>query len=94
MTSDTHSDSIDIGSRRELMVDDFLIDSISGGAELRLHHPVERTTTFTCDRPWEGDWSGNPAFIQDGDIYRMYYRFDVTGCQTALPVLPVLCRER
>ena len=74
MTSDTHSDSIDIGSRRELMVDDFLIDSISGGAELRLHHPVERTTTFTCDRPWEGDWSGSPAFIQDGDIYRMYYR--------------------
>jgi len=67
-------DAIDIGSRRELMVDDHLIDSMTDGAELRLHNPVERTTTFTCDRPWEGNWSGSPTMFQDGDIYRMYYR--------------------
>jgi hypothetical protein len=65
---------IHIGSRRELMVDDHLIESISDGAELQLHHPVEQTDTFTCDAPWEGDWSGGGTFIQDGDIYRMYYR--------------------
>ena len=67
-------DATDIGSRRELLVDDFLIDTITGGSELRLHHPTERSTTFTCDRPWEGDWSGSPTFIQDGDRYLMYYR--------------------
>ena len=65
---------IDIGSRRELLVDDHIIDSTTGGAGLRLHHPVEQTTTFTCDRPWEGNWSGSPTMFQDGSIYRMYYR--------------------
>jgi len=67
-------DPITIGSQRELMVDDYLIDSMTGKAELRLHHPVEQNTTFTCDQPWEGDWSGSPTFIQDGDFYQMYYR--------------------
>ena len=64
----------DIGSRRELLVDDYLIDRMTDGARLRLHQPVERDTTFTCDQPWEGNWSGSPTFIQDGDVYRMYYR--------------------
>jgi hypothetical protein len=70
----TRNDAIDIGSRRELMVDDYLIDATTGKAELLLHHPVEQSTTFTCDRPWEGDWSGSPTLIQDEDRYRMYYR--------------------
>ncbi len=65
---------IHIGDRRELFVDDHLIESMTDGAELRLHHPVEQTDTFTCDMPWEGDWSGSATFIQDGDRYLMYYR--------------------
>ena len=32
----------DIGQRRELFVDDFLIDSFSGGVQRRLHHPISR----------------------------------------------------
>ncbi|NQT16266.1 MAG: hypothetical protein HQ582_26145, partial [Planctomycetes bacterium] len=32
-------DPVDVGSRRELFVDDALIQSLTGGAELRLHHP-------------------------------------------------------
>jgi len=31
---------IDIGSRRELFVDGFLVGRLAGKAELRLHHPV------------------------------------------------------
>jgi len=63
----------DIGSRLELFVDDWLIESMQG-AELRLHHPVPR------DRAWEPDPDSSDtsiAFVtvfQDGDIYRMYYR--------------------
>tara|TARA_B100001123_G_scaffold450786_1_gene623763 strand:- start:1042 stop:2463 length:1422 start_codon:yes stop_codon:yes gene_type:complete len=67
------STPIHIGSRRELLVDDFLIESLDG-ATFRLHHPTEQTDAFTCDAPWEGDWSGSATFIQDGDRYLMYYR--------------------
>ena len=65
---------IDIGSRLELMVDDYLIERMSGGAELRLHRPAEREVVFTCDKPWEGNHSGSVTVFQDGDTYRMYYR--------------------
>ena len=64
---------IDIGARLELLVDDYLIKRFEGKAELRLHRPVEREIVFTCDSPWEGDWSGLVTYIQDGDAYRMYY---------------------
>ena len=68
------AESIDIGSRLELMVDEYLIDQMSGGAELRLHRPVEREVIFTCDKPWEGNWSGLVTYLQDGDTHRMYYK--------------------
>ncbi len=69
----TGTEPIDIGSRLELMVDDYLIERMSGGAELRLHRPAEREIVFTCDKPWEGNHFGLVTFFQDGDIYRMYY---------------------
>ncbi len=62
-----------IGSRLELMVDDWLIESLTG-AELELHHPVP------CEKAWEpkkGNKDISMAFttiFRDGDIYRMYYR--------------------
>jgi len=65
---------IDIGSRLELMVDEYLLDRMSGGATLRLHQPVEREVVFTCDKPWEGNWSGLATYLRDGDTYRMYYK--------------------
>lgn len=65
---------IDIGNRRELFVDDGLIDSLSGEAELRLHHPVPRDVALVHDAPWEGTGSGYHTVLQDGDVYRMYYR--------------------
>ena len=67
------AEPIDIRSRRQLLVDDYLIDRFVGKAELRLHRPVQREVVFTCDKPWEGNWSGLVTFIQDGDLYRMYY---------------------
>ena len=68
------SPPIDIGSRLELLLDDHLIERTSGGARLRLQRPLQREVVFTCDQPWEGNYSGYPTFIQDGDAYRMYYR--------------------
>ena len=65
--------AIDIGSRRELFVDSFLIDQLKGKAELRLHHPVPQEIALTHDAPWEGTGSDYHNIFQDGDRYRMYY---------------------
>jgi len=67
-------DVIDVGSRRELFVDGFLIDRLTGEAELRLHHPRPRGIAIVHDAPWEGSGSGYHTVFQDGDVYRMYYR--------------------
>jgi hypothetical protein len=75
------ADPIDIGSGRELFVDDYLIENM-GGLELRLHHPVPREIALTTDAPWEGNTCCYFTVFQDGPLYRMYYRgsnYDVTG---------------
>ncbi|GAB5562752.1 MAG: hypothetical protein SynsKO_43990 [Synoicihabitans sp.] len=64
----------DIGSRRELFVDDALIERIAGDAELRLHPPVPQEIVIEHDEPWEGTGSGYHSVFQDGDLYRMYYK--------------------
>ncbi|MDB6094982.1 MAG: hypothetical protein JWM32_2544 [Verrucomicrobia bacterium] len=65
---------IDLGSRRELFLDDYLVEKLSGGAERRLNHPVPQNLCLTFDQPWEGNGSGGYASIfQDGPLYRMYY---------------------
>ena len=66
--------AMDIGSRRELFVDDFLIERLAGKAELRLHHPEPREIALVHDAPWEGSGSGYHSVFQDGKLYRMYYK--------------------
>jgi hypothetical protein len=63
----------DIGSRRELFVDRFLIDKLQG-AELRLQQPVEKGPVLQLDQPWEGAFSGYFTIIQEQGRLRMYYR--------------------
>ena len=65
---------IDIGSRRELFVDSFLVQELKGGAELRQHHPVPQDVVMVFDQPWEGNATAYNAVFKDGDRYRMYYR--------------------
>ncbi len=65
--------AIEIGSRRELLVDDYLIDSMTG-VELRLHHPAPAEVVLSLDAPWEGNTCAYVTVFRDGDKYRMYYR--------------------
>lgn len=65
--------AIEIGSRRELFVDQHLIESLDG-VRLQLHHPQPREIVFVHDAPWEGTGSGYHSVFQDGDLYRMYYK--------------------
>ena len=49
----TAQDVIDIGSRRELFADRYLVGNLSG-AELKLHSPQSAGAVFHLDKPWEG----------------------------------------
>ncbi len=64
---------LDLGSRLELFVDGFLIESMEG-LEQRLHHPVSAGKILTLDKPWEGITCDYQVVFKDGDLYRMYYR--------------------
>ncbi len=63
----------EMGSRLELFVDDYLIERLDG-AFLEMHHPRSAGVTLRFDQPWEGEFSGFPTILKDGDTYRMYYR--------------------
>ncbi|MFQ6130718.1 MAG: hypothetical protein ACE5R4_01660 [Armatimonadota bacterium] len=63
----------DIGSRLELFVDGWLLESMEG-VELRLHHPTPREVALVFDRPWEGNTCGYVTVFEDDDAFRMYYR--------------------
>ena len=66
---------IDIGSRRELLIDGALVERLLGGARLRLHHPEPREVSLVFDAPWEGSGtSGFHCVFKDGDLYRLYYK--------------------
>lgn len=64
---------IDIGERLEPLVDTALLAEISGGATLRMHHPVPREVAISHDAEWERGCAGYHTVFQDGDRYRMYY---------------------
>ncbi|MBK95254.1 MAG: hypothetical protein CMJ79_05995 [Planctomycetaceae bacterium] len=68
------SEPIDIGTRRELFVDDYLIDTLSRDVSLQLHKPQVREVAMKYDQPWEGNTSGYPTVMYDGTLYRMIYR--------------------
>ena len=64
---------IDIGTRLEPLVDDYLIDSLRN-VKQTLHEPIRREVAIVHDCPWEGNLTTYHTVFQDGDLYRMYYR--------------------
>lgn len=67
------SEFIEIGSRRELFVDSYLIDQLEG-VRLVLHHPRDEGPVLKFDEPWEGPFCGYCTVIKDKENYRFYYR--------------------
>ncbi len=72
--------SLDIDSRLQLFVDDYLVDELHG-TRLVLHHPRPAGVALRFDRPWEGAFCAYVTVLHVGDIYRMYYR----GQPNAMP---------
>ncbi len=64
----------EIGSRRELFVDRYLIDRLEGGIAMELERPRDEGPVLAFDRPWEGAFCGYATVFQDGDRIRLYYR--------------------
>ena len=72
-TARAADDTLALGSRRELLVDDFLIQSLDR-ASLTLHKPEPRDVVIVCDAPWEGNVSAYYTLFADDGLFRMYYR--------------------
>ena len=69
ITTLSAEEPVDIGSRRELFVDDLLIGELKG-TELKLHEPQQLKRM--PPRPF-GHYA---TVLQDGDRLRLYYRGD------------------
>ena len=78
---------LDIGSQRELFVDDCLIASMTG-VELTLHKPEPREVVLVCDQPWEGNTSAYYTLFRDKDLFRVYYRASHFDEKTKKPTHP------
>jgi len=65
---------IDLGNRRELLVDDYLVGEMKN-VQLLVHPPVREEIAVTCNAPWEGNGCGYYTVLHDKEqgVYRMYY---------------------
>jgi hypothetical protein len=61
-----------IGTDRQLFVDDYWIDE-SNGTRRVLHEPVRENVAIASERPWESIFSGYHVVLHTGSLWRMYY---------------------
>ena len=66
-------EALELGARRELFVDHYLIDKLDN-VRLVLNRPRDEGVALQFDKPWEGLFCGYATVIRDGDLYRLYYR--------------------
>jgi len=68
-----NNEVIQLGDRRELFVDYYLIDKLEG-IRIVKHTPHDEGPVFYFDKPWEGPFCGYSTIIKDKTIFRVYYR--------------------
>ena len=90
-----NSTPIDIGTRLEPLIDDFLIAELGDSLDLRMHPPVKREVVLKTDDPWEGNACLYRTVFQDHDgRVRMYYgawQYDMGDGQMNYPHAYYLC---
>jgi hypothetical protein len=74
---------IDIGSRRQLFLDDHIVERIDGLTHT-MHQPVKRGPVLKAEEPWEGVYIGvfsPPMWIADEGVFKQVYecRYDKPG---------------
>ena len=66
--------AVDIGNKRQIFVDDYIVGSLNG-TSYKMHEPVNEGMAIKLhDKPWEDRYCGYITVLKDGDVYRMYYR--------------------
>ena len=65
---------VSLESRRELFVDGYLVDKLSGAAVRRMHHPQRRAVALELDAPWEGPTSAYFTVMPVDGKVRIYFR--------------------
>ena len=63
-----------IGTDRQLFVDDYWIDETKGATRV-LHEPVREAPAIAADRPWDMSPCAG-GFMRDGERFRGWYRTD------------------
>jgi hypothetical protein len=71
--ADEPAKPLELGTRRELFVDRYLIDTLTN-LSLTLERPRDEGIALRMDKPWEGAFCGYHTVIRDGDLFRLYYR--------------------
>lgn len=66
-------EQVNIGSQLQLFLDDWLIEAMDNLA-LKLHSPELREVAIRVDRPYETPSLYDPVVIEDGGLYRLWYR--------------------
>lgn len=64
---------IALANRRELFVDDALLEQYLTDAMEVMHHPIRRELIMTNDAPWEANGWVYYTVLEDHGIFRMYY---------------------
>jgi len=75
----TKKEAVNIGKRREVFWDNYLLDKSRTTAEFRVHQPRMEEEIMLFDQPWESDGTTYHQIIKDGDLYRMYYGANPVG---------------
>ena len=73
--SDSPDSPADIGSRRQLFVDQQLVEKMVGVRQL-LHHPIPRQVAIKPEHLWEKYGVSYMVTFRDGGRYRAWYRVD------------------
>ena len=64
---------IALGNKREIFVDNYLIEKLDG-LEIVKHTPIDEGPVLFFDRPWEGSFSTYTTIIKDGNVFKAFYR--------------------
>ncbi len=64
---------IQMGDRREIFVDHYLIDKMDG-VQMIKHTPHDEGPVLYFEKPWEGVFCGYCTVIKDSELFRVYYR--------------------
>ena len=86
-------DALQIGSRREVCWDEYLMDTAEN-VQVKMHKPEFRGEALHCNKPWEGDVCTYFTVLRDGEHYRLYYlglHHDIDEFGNVIEHDPYLC---